>query len=650
MVSVLIAACARAQTLNVQVGSVTYAIPAAQAGEMVYANGTTLTILGKTFVVSDIDRMYIDDTAVTDNTVSVSYDGAAASVTVAGNIARYVTPVVSGAHVSLTQSNEVGESTCGEITYVLSGESNNGEFYMEGSYKTTVELRGLSLSNPNGAPLDIQNGKRIVVSLKNGTENTLADCTGGNQKGCLVCKGHLELKGKGTLNIYGNTAHAIYAKEYVEMKNCTVNVLSAVKDGLNCNQYFLLESGSLHISGTGDDGIQVSFKDETDREAEDTGSISIEGGTLTVATTAVASKGIKADGDVTVSGGTLEITASGGGKWDMDEAKTKSATCISCDGNMQIDGGTLILSSTGSGGKGINSSGNLAINDGVVTISTHGGMYAYVNGREYDNYTGNTDRLGSNYKSSPKGIKADGNVTISGGIIGVTTAGTGGEGVESKKAMTVSGGVVEVEAYDDALNAATDITISGGRIYCYSTANDGIDSNGTLNLNGGLIVACGLARPEEGLDCDQSKNFKINGGTIIALGSNVMAAPSSASMQRTVIYNRLSATSGTMVCILDSSGEPIMAYALPCAISSASLTFSAPELVAGSYTVSTGGTLSGFTDSWRGWHEGGTWSNGTQVGTFTSNNVVTTVNGNNGPGGGGGGPGGGGGGPSGGRW
>ena len=49
---VLIAFKAMAQTLNVQVGNVTYQFPASQTGEMTYSDGPTLTILNKTFALS----------------------------------------------------------------------------------------------------------------------------------------------------------------------------------------------------------------------------------------------------------------------------------------------------------------------------------------------------------------------------------------------------------------------------------------------------------------------------------------------------------------------------------------------------------------------------------------------------------------------
>lgn len=534
MAAATTAMTAAAQTLNVVVGSVTYAIPASQAGDMTYQNGESLTVMGKTIPTTSITRMYVDNTTVTDNTVNVAYNGTEAAVTVVGNIAQYIDPVVTGAHVSITQSELVGDDT-GEITYSLSGESADGEFTMEGSYKASVELRGLTLTNPSGAPINIQDGKRIELSIKKDTENTLTDGTDGSQKGCLVCKGHLELKGKGTLNVYGNTAHAIYAKEYVEMKNATVNILSAVKDGLNCNQYFSMESGALNISGVEDDGLQVSYKedDETARESEDTGSITISGGTFTASVTGTATKGLKADGNITVSGGDINITTSGGGKWDEDDAKTKAASCVSADGNVTIDGGTLSLTSSGSGGKGINCDGELTVNGGEMTISTTGGLYAYVNGTEYPNYTGDTDRLTSDQKSSAKGIKADGNVTINGGTINVTTTGNGAEGIESKAELTINDGTVVCSAYDDAINSSSHMYIKGGDITVVASGNDGLDSNGNLYIMGGTIRAFGTTSPECGIDANEEDGYTVifTGGTLLAVGGGNSVPSTSESTQ-----------------------------------------------------------------------------------------------------------------------
>lgn len=359
-----------AQTLNVEIGSVTYQIPAAQAGEMVFTDGTNITILNKVFVIEDITRMYIDDTEVGDNTVSVTYDGTSASVTVAGNVAQFVTPTVNGAHVSIVQSETLTETT-GEITYSLSGASTDGEFYLEGSYKATIALRGLTLTNPSGAAINIQDGKRIAVSAKSGTVSTITDGSNGAQKAAFVCKGHTEFKGQGTLNVYGNTAHGIWSKEYVEIKNCTLNVLGAVKDGINCNQYFLLESGSLTLKGIGSDGIQVSYKEEleADRESDDTGEATIIDGTLDITTTGNGAKGIKAEGNVTIAGGSISITQSG--KPTTDGTDYSYVASVKADNDINITGGTLTVNNSAMGGRGLTADGTVTIDETQADVSTN---------------------------------------------------------------------------------------------------------------------------------------------------------------------------------------------------------------------------------------------------------------------------------------
>ena len=550
----VVAVAAGAQTLNVETGSVTYAVPAAQAGDMVYADGNTLTILGKTFTTGEITRMYIDNSDVEDNTVTVNYTADGANVLVAGNIAQYVTPTVSGAHVTIVQAETVGDDTCGEITYSLAGASDDGEFTLEGSYKATLELLGLTLTNPNGAPINIQNGKRIEMSVKSGTQNTLTDGADGSQKGCIVCKGHLELKGKGTLDVYGKKSHGIYSNEYVSMKNCTVNVLASVKDGLNCSQYFLMESGTLNISGNGDDAIQVSFKDDTDREAEDTGSITISGGTINASTSAKATKALKADGNILISGGELTLATTGGGTWDSEDAETKASSCISADGTVQIDGGVIVMNSSGSGGKGISSDGVLTINGGEITITTSGGTYAYVNGTEYDNYTGNLDNLDSSLKSSPKGIKVDADVVINGGSISVTATGNGAEGIESKATLTVNDGTVVVNSRDDCINSSSHMYINGGDITVIATGNDGLDSNGNLYINGGTVRTFGSSSSECGIDANSEEGYSVifTGGTLLAVGGN-NSTPSTSASTQAYVSGSGSVTAGQTITLSDSS-------------------------------------------------------------------------------------------------
>ena len=417
-----------AQTLNVQVGNVTYQFPAAQAGSMPYENGTTLTVMGKSFTLSEVSNMYVDETVVRDSTVNVVYNGSSAAITVAGNIARYVTIAQSGAHVSIAQSNDLAT----EIIYNLSGTSTDGEFYTSGTYKATLELNGLTLTNTtpvySGAAVHVQNSKRIKVKVITGTTSTLRDASTGSQKGALYIKGHAEFAQKGTLNVYGNLKHGIKTGEYITVKNATINVLSSVGDGINCEQFFLIESGTVTLSNIGDDGLQCDIEDTTtgstgqtaDHEGEDSGNIYISGGTITVS---CQYKGIKAEGD-------------------------------------------------------------LAISDGVIAVTSKAS--ASSNGNHWG---------GNSSTSSP-------------------------EAIESKGAMTISGGQIYAYSADDALNAGGHLTISGGMVYAHSTSNDGIDSNGNCYIKGGLVYAISARSPEVAIDANTEGGYKlyVQGGTIVAIG------------------------------------------------------------------------------------------------------------------------------------
>ena len=474
-----------------------------------------------------------------DNTVEVTYNDTTATVSVAGNISQYLTISQQGAHVSIAQS----DSLASEITYRLTGSSTDGEFYMSGSYKATVELDGLTLTNTtpvySGATIHIQNGKRINMKVITGTTNTLVDAATGSQKGCLYVKGHAEFKQKGTLNVVGNVKHAIKAGEYVSLKNATLNITSAVGDGISCNQYFLMESGTINISGIEGDGIQCDLEGDTataiteDHEDEDSGNIYISGGNINITCTAIAAKGIKAAGDIFITDDpVIDITTSGKGEWDEEDLETKAACGISADGDIDISGGTLTLTATGSGGKGMKCDGILTISGGDITVSTSGGLY-YNNGTtENTNFTGNTDRISSDYYSSPKGIKAgvktqvagsytySGGMVISGGKVKVTTSGYNGEGIESKNYLNITGGEIYINAYDDGINSAQDLTITGGYVYSHSNNNDGIDANGDVYLNGGLVYAIGARSPEVAIDAnsEEGKKVYVNGGVIIAVG------------------------------------------------------------------------------------------------------------------------------------
>lgn len=630
---------AGAQTLNVQVGSVIYQFPAEQTGDMTFSDATTLTIMGKEFTLSDITSMVVDNTAVTDGVISVAYSGTTATVKVAGNIAKYVTPVVNGAHVNIAQSDDLAQ----EITYILSGSSSDGEFYMSGSYKATVELNGLELTNAtpvsSGAAIHIQNGKRIKVKVISATANTLVDAAGGEQKGCLYVKGHAEFSQNGTLNVTGNVKHGIKTGEYVTVKNCTINVVSAVGDGISCNEYFLMESGEINISGTSDDGIQsdldgeVSTGETEDHENEDSGNIYLQGGTINVNCGAIAAKGIKAAGNITISGGDITVVTTGKGEWDEEDLETSAACGISADGNINISGGTISLTSTGSGGKGMKCDGVLTVDGGTINVITSGGLY-YNNGTtENTNYTGNTDFVNSAYYSSPKGIKAgvkdesgstvtySGGIVINNGTITVTTSGRNAEGIESKNYFNVTGGHITINAYDDGVNSAQNMNISGGYLYSRSTNNDGMDANGNCYISGGVVCAIGSNSPELAIDANSEEQKKVyfTGGTLVAIGGIESGSSLSQACYSTQSWSK------NAWYALYSNNEVVFAFKTPSSGGN-------PLVVStsGTTTLKSGVTVSGGTSYFGGnGNIGGTVGGGSTV----SLSSYTGGNGGGGPGG-----------------
>ena len=530
---------ATAQTLNVKVGNVVYQYPASQTGVMTYSNGNSLTIMDKVFALSDIDAMTVDNSEVENNRVTVEYDASSAKVYVAGNVARYVTPTVNGAHVTIAQSNTSAVDD-EEITYQLSGATSNGSLSLSGSYKCTVSLAGVTLTNPNGAAINITNSKRIQISARKGTVNTLADGANGSQKACIYSKGQLQFQGNGTLNVSGNTKHGIKSASYISIKNLTLNITSAVGDGISCEEYFQMKSGVLTISGVGDDGIQCDLGGDTstgeteDHDDEDSGNVYIEGGTLTITTTAVASKGIKADGDIRVADGTVNVTTTGNGTYDTDDKDAKGCAGLNADGNMTISGGTLTLKSTGSGGKCIKVDGKLNVTGGVIEATTTGGTYKY----------GNAD-------SQPKAIKSDGNMTISGGTIKATVSGH--EAIETKGEMTITDGYVYAfSSSDDAINASSHMYLKGGTVIGVSNGNDGIDTNGNMYISDGTIIACGAGQPECGLDAAERYNLYITGGTVLGVGGGNNTVTFTNGSQ-CVLSTSGSATAGTEVTVKSGS-------------------------------------------------------------------------------------------------
>jgi hypothetical protein len=212
----------------------------------------------------------------------------------------------------------------------------------------------------------------------------------------------------------------------------------------------------------------------------------------------------------------------------------------------------------------------MTVNGGEINISTSGGLYYHDGTNENLDYTGNTDNIDNNYYSSPKGIRVgektengnsyiySGGLTINGGKISVRTAGTNGEGIESKNTLDINGGEIFVDAYDDGINSGQDMTITNGYIYSRSNNNDGIDANGDIRINGGLVYAIGSRTPEIAIDANSEEGKKVflNGGILISIGGIEQGA----SLSQTC-YQTTSVSSNTWYSI--SFADQVIAFYVP---------------------------------------------------------------------------------------
>lgn len=340
-----------------------------------------ITIGDNTFDVSEVDSITFkkpDETAeIVTDTLFITYDGQQATVT-PENVAG-ITSEVNGAAVTLTNANEDRE-----MCFILSGESTEGSFTYNGTFKACIRLAGLSLKSTTGAALDIKCGKRIALELLEGTENYLEDAPDSlGQKAALYCKGHLEVSKGGSLTVKGNYTHAIKTKEYMLVKNTTgsINVVGAEGDGIHAGQYFKMNGGSVTVSGVKGDGIQGEATQEgddfdgqvilrggtlnvsvTERDVaaiKCDSLINISGGNITLTTTGDGNKGLKSKDEILIKGGEISITQSG--KYIVENNDPGYVVGIKASGNLDISGGTIVINNTAEAGKGISADGDLNI-------------------------------------------------------------------------------------------------------------------------------------------------------------------------------------------------------------------------------------------------------------------------------------------------
>ncbi len=267
--------------------------------------------------------------------------------------------------------------------------------------------------------------------------------------------------------------------------------------------------------------------------------------------------------------------------------------------DLVIADGTLVVTAVNDGLKGKDS---VAVKNGQLTITAGSDGIQTSNADERDKGWMCIDGGSITITAGDDGLHAESSLYVGDGSILIMKSLEGIEG----KTITLAGGKIDVTASDDALNAtsgsttegaegpqSTDssvfIRITGGTV-AIDSQGDGIDSNGSLYLEGGVVRVNGPTNNGNGA-LDYNGECILTGGTLTIAGSSGMAqSPGTTSTQAsiTVIYNSLQ-KAGTPATLTDSTGKVILSFTPEKDYQS--MVFSSPELKQGaSYTLYSGGT------------------------------------------------------------
>lgn len=469
-------------------------------------------------------------TAATPGATVLSFDGD--FVTVKGDGCR-----IDGTTVTITDAG----------TYVLQGILNDGCVVVDTDKDSLVHLvlNGVTITNSSSAAVFIKKSLKTIISLENGTVNTLtdgeqyvyADESEDKPSATLFSKSDLTINGSGMLIVNGNYNDAIQSKDSLRLLGGIYQITSA-DDGIIGKDMLVIENGSYQIKAQGDGMKASNDKDEA------LGFILISGGEFDIA---AENDAIQAETKLLILDGSFRIVTGGGsinaephvdsrfgfGGWmgsgSTEATDTESRKGLKAGVALQIEGGIFVMDTCDDA---LHSNGTIRIDAGEYTIAT-----------------------------GDDGVHADTALTIYNGTMTVTKS---YEGLEAPS-IVVYGGEISVTASDDGINAAGDannisLVVHDGAIYV-SAQGDGLDSNGSITINGGTVFVDGPTNGGNGaLDYETTAN--VHGGTVVFAGSIGMAMVPSSSSEQASIALTFSKTqpASTAVVLYNAEGTEIFRY------------------------------------------------------------------------------------------
>lgn len=594
-------------------------------------------LFGQLFSDRDLDQSYGEITA------EISFSGSSAEITGPGASAE-------NAVVTITQ----------EGVYRITGKTADGQIVVNApKSKVQLVLDNADITKSDSSAIYIADADKTFVTLAPDSVNSLSDGktyaypdeTVSEPDAAVFSEDSLTINGAGSLSITGNYNDGIRCKDDIVITGGTLDI-TAASDGIKGKDYVTAAGGNITVK-SGQDGIKSTNKTDTSM-----GFIYICGGTFNIT---ADQDGIQAETAFIAEDGEFNIISGGGNKnsnkthnddfgamhgghgfkdfdnfnpddfedfvpgdfepgefpemkFDNDitftanetEAKDSTSDTVSTKGiksgtDIDISGGTFTVDSADDS---VHSNGNVNITGGALELST-----------------------------GEKGIHGDSTAEISGGAVKILTS---YEGIEAA-VINIKGGELEINASDDGFNASdgstsqegmgtysdgVQLNISDGFVYV-NADGDGLDSNGDTTISGGTILIDGPVNGGNGA-LDGNNEIIVTGGLLVAAGSSQMAEiPGSSSTQNVIGANIGSCSGGTLVTITDSSGQEILSYAP--SKNFEHIVISSPDIKTGeSYVISTGGS-SDSAEKHGLYETGGYKNDGTEVGSFTAENTVSTI-------------------------
>jgi trimeric autotransporter adhesin len=586
------------------------------------------------------------------------------------------------------KTNTLSDGTTYSAATILNGEAEDqkalffseGKLVFSGSGSLTLNGKGTSAHTLcSDESIEILGG---IIAVASSSRDGIHGQEGFLQQGgdVIVASTGSCLDGdEGGITMEGGTLRCTSLSDDTNAINCdstftqsggdiAITLGGAQSKGIKCNQDMTLSGGTLQIT------VQTSGKTVLETTSvsgrydpaycaaiKSGGSIFASGTNITVIHSGIGGKGITSDLGYFQTGGIVSLTLSGtGGQYVNEDGVTDyfNASGITSDGYIEVTNGTLTIVNSGTAGKGINSDLDVLIGSTstqpTVSVTTLGSTVSATTAAPP--IGGGGGGTATTTLAEPKGIKANGNITINGGVVTVASTDDGiksdisvtfknatvtvsksTEGVEAPK-ITVQSGTVNVTSSDDAFNATYGnggetndgslITLAGGRVNLNATGGDALDSNGSIAMSGGVTVVQGpTSQPEVAIDVNGT--YTITGGFMVASGpsSGSMIEPTSSDWSTASLYCLLTSSTsiGTnLFHIRDAAGNEIATFK---PIRSAYYIYViSPSFKSGTtYNLYTGGSYS--STATNGFYTGGTYTLGTlkKSVTLSSSKFVSTT-------------------------